>query len=236
MSIHGARRGHAIFIGVFFEIGVISEKVSIAAGKDIKDTLAIVAFRDSALYSPSPESISIAQPRAISITPATVRDCGHRGDILVGEHGVRCYLVRRLNAGTEEVVTVYRRTRGNSAHAYIVVPGRNYSCNVRAVMVEATIDVLVAAVVDVEARVDVVFEVFMGVVHPVVDHGDIDALSLNSVSPDGSEVDVLPIRTAQVPLTGIQRILICGPFNASVWAEQSSRSSVYSVSSVKKTE
>ena len=69
-----------------------------------------------------------------------------------------------------------------------------------AVMFNAIIDVFVAAVVEVEAGVDVVPQVFMSVVHSVVDDGYINALPLNAFRPDGFYVDILPFRMAEMPL------------------------------------
>ena len=85
-------------------------------------------------------------------------------------------------------------------HTYVVVPGRNHTGNVGAVVLKAIIYVFVAAEVEVEASVDVVLQVLMSVVHSVIDHCDIDALSLNAFGPDGTDVGILPFRMAEVPL------------------------------------
>lgn len=73
-------------------------------------------------------------------------------------------------------------------------------------MLGAIIDVFVSAVVEVELCVDVFLQVLMSIVHPVVDHGDTDALTVYAIRPHGPEVDILSNRTAQMPLAYVQRI------------------------------
>ena len=73
-------------------------------------------------------------------------------------------------------------------------------------VVEGVVDVIFARVVVIELAVDVVLEVLVSVVHPVVHDGNVDPLSLDSLFPDRLDVDVVPLGAAQVPLARVQGV------------------------------
>ena len=173
--------------------------MSIAAGEGVEDTLAPVALGDPGVYCLSPEREGTARLRAVRRAPAIVR---HGGHARVTGHGIEDVESRRVEAA-QEMVPVDSGSRGHAAHPDVVVPGRNHACYVRAMVVEGVVDIIFAGVVVIELAVDVVLQVLMGVVHPVVHDGNVDPLSLDSLFPDRLDVDVLPLGAAQVPLARI---------------------------------
>ena len=76
----------------------------------------------------------------------------------------------------------------------------------RAVMCKWVKYVLTAGVVVITAGVDVVNQVFMGVIDPAVNHGDVDAFTLDACRPNIFDINVFVVAIVQVPLASVQRI------------------------------
>ena len=174
----------------------------VASGEDVEGPFAVIAVRDTGVHRPFPERVGGTQPGTVEWSPAVV---GHRGHDSIASHGVHFVENRLLTS--QKVVTVDRGSRRHSAHSDIVVAGRDDASDVSTMMLEGLIYVPQARVVEVKAGVDVVLQVLMGVVHPVVDNGDVDAFSLYAVRPDGFDVDVPIVGTVQMPLARVQGIV-----------------------------
>ena len=76
----------------------------------------------------------------------------------------------------------------------------------RTVVEPWVINVPVAGVVVIEVGIDVINQVLMGVVEPAVDHGDVDAFSLDACRPNIFHINVLVVAIVQVPLASVQGV------------------------------
>ena len=199
MLIHRANGGHTVVVGEFIKVGVVSIQMSIAAGKCIECALAVMAVRGPLIHRQFPERAGQVQPGATPGSPTVV---GHRGYVPVPGHGIHQVGVRGV---CEIVVSVDSCPWSHAAGSYTVVPGRYNTGHISAVMFQRMI-YAAAGVVVISGCVNVVSQVFMGEVQTIVNHGDVYAFSLESIRPDGFDVDVLTITIVQVPLASVQGV------------------------------
>ena len=96
---------------------------------------------------------------------------------------------------------------------------------------EGLIYVPQAGVVEVSAGVDVVLQVLVGVVHPIVDHGDVYAFTHDAVRQTGSTLMSLLLELFRCHWHAYRESEIRGLRKERVLASHSSMKSAYSVSS-----
>ena len=134
----------------------------------------------------------------------------------------------------QEVVPIDSGPWGHAAHPRCPLSlCRDDPCNRGAVVFISVIYVtaitIAGIVVVVEGGIDVWGKVLMGVVHPVVNHGDIDPCAIDTLHPNSFDINSL-LRPAPdcASATGnrTESPLTCELFKAAVAAAQSSINSV----------
>ena len=73
-------------------------------------------------------------------------------------------------------------------------------------MLEGDVYVLVAGIVVISGRIDVVSQVLVGVVHAIVDYCDINAFALDARLPHRFDIDIRLAGIVEMPLTRVQRV------------------------------
>ena len=204
--VHRAGRSHRVVVGVLVQGAVIAIVRSVAGSEDVEDALAPEAVGDATVDGQLPGFGSAARQGTVRGAPTVV---GHRRVAHVEGHGVGKILVGVFQQG---VVAVDRRFRRNAPHADAVVLRCDDARHTGAVRLGRIVNVVSAGVVVIPGPGDIDGEVRVGVLHPVVDHGHIDARSPGGC-PRVLDVDVLsrsslPLALiVQVPLTPVEGVV-----------------------------
>ena len=121
-----------------------------------------------------------------------------------------------LPVASQKVVPIDSGPWGHAAHPDAIILCRDDAGYRGAVVFISAIYVMAITnagiVVVVEGGIDVWGKVLMGVVHPVINHGDVDPCAIDALHPYSFDIDVFsaPLLIAQVPLAAVERVVNLG--------------------------
>ena len=208
--VHRARCGHGVVIGVLVQGAVVAVVGTVAGREDVEDALAPEAAGDTGVHGPLPDVGSPVRKGVVRGAPAVV---GDRSVAHVAGHGVGLVSVSLVQ---QVVVAVDLRLGRNPPNADVVVAaGRDDASHLGAVGFGRVVDIASARVVVISWPVDVGGQVGVVVLHPVVDHGHVDARSFGR-RPRVLDVDVLSVGSlaltlvVEVPLAAVEGVVDVG--------------------------
>ena len=193
LVVDRAHRGDANVVLEFVQVGVVTAPGSVAGGPDVEGPLPGKANINASPDRRLPRSGYGLRRRGTSLAPTVVDDCrvGH-----VSRHRVNHVVIVELGP-SQCVVRPDVRSGCDTPHADAVVPGSDDPGDLGSVIGQRREDLAVIAVIVVPGLHDVVHQIVMQIVQPVVHHRDIDVLALRGF-PGSFDVDVMAWTRAEL--------------------------------------